>query len=69
MYSWLDLARKSNLTIDYLGIWNEPPDMLISDIANFTKYLRQKLDMSAYEHVKLIIGETRQWNITEVSLG
>ena len=57
----------NNLKIDYLGIWNEPPEVLLYDLANFTKYLRQQLDSHAYSDVKNIVGDVRGWNITKVS--
>ena len=55
---WILAAKKYyNLTIDYIGIWNEHP----YDV-NYIVTLRNQLDMNSLQHVQ-IIAPDGSWNI------
>ncbi|KAI0212868.1 Galactocerebrosidase [Lamellibrachia satsuma] len=58
---WLDGAQIChNLTIDYIGVWNERP----YDI-QYIKMLRSALDSQGYAHVKIVAPDSASWQFVD----
>ena len=52
--SWLDIANKSyNLTIDFIGIWNE----MYFGPYDFLPFFRKALDTAGFANTKLIVAD------------
>ena len=60
--SWLDIAQKNyNLTIDFIGIWNE----MYSGPYDFIPYFRKALDSAGFVSTKVIVADAygNRWGI------
>jgi hypothetical protein len=56
LLSWLGCARQHNLTIDYLGGWNEA-----GFDAGWYAQLRQALDAHGYQDVQIVADDSYDW--------
>ena len=60
--NWVGCARSHwNLTIDFLGPWNEKDDQFAESGMYYLKALRKELDGRGFHSTKLVAGDVHSW--------
>ncbi len=58
---WVQCAQKNNLTIDFIGPWNELDKPFADYGMGYLKTLRSTLDSRGLQHTKLVGGDVHTW--------